>query len=134
MTQQSYANIHRTASFIPAARAAFGFVAVAAGLMAAVGFAGRIDGALGHRSAGLSLNLRNHLGHSVLGLGAGRNWGGWQRRYLHRLTEIVNKFVVPSLTKRNEEIFKHLVADSGLEKGRKNNHLAWCAQCKVVVL
>jgi hypothetical protein len=79
------------------------------------------------------LYMRNHFRHSILWQGIGLNRGRWQWRNLHRrsLTPVGIRVrtITPLLPERNEETFKHLVANTPLDKGCKNNLLGQSLVC-----
>lgn len=97
----------------------FGTVAVAAGLLAATGFGGRIDSALRNRYSGLGLYVRRGLGHKILCGGGGQN--RWRDRgNLHHKPRLMTCLHTPLLSRRNEKNLKHLVAVFILDIMRKN--------------
>ena len=86
--------------------AAFGFIAIAAGLLPTVGIWSGIDGALNNGRRSLSLHLRDCL-DDVLGLGD-RNSRWLERGHLHK----TGLRLTPTNTKqfshmRNEEMVKY---------------------------
>jgi hypothetical protein len=104
-------DIHRAAAtFAAAFTAGFAPLAVAAALLAALAFRGRINRALQKRCRGLRLNMRNRARHYILRRRAGHD-GRWYGGDLHGQIPVLGAFLHFILTRRNERIFNNFVSN-----------------------
>jgi len=117
-----------TATFITAP--ALGFVTVATGLSAAVGFGRRVNRPLYNRGSRLGLYSGRRPGYHIL-CGKVRQGGGGQRRNLHKVSSLKLGITPVLLLQRNEGSLKHLVGDSILEGCVQDNRVDQ-SPCKVV--
>ena len=95
------------------------FFPTIAGFPADLGFRGRRDGALGNRSHGLGLDLRQYVRNRLRGLRGADYNGRWRWCYLHRgPTMKLNPYLTTSslLHGRHKKIVKHYKALRALDK------------------
>lgn len=110
----------------------FGLLLLRTRLLTRSLFGRGIGGTTGNWSGSLSLGSRKSPNHSILWQAVRQDRQG-QRRNLHGVPFAGALKLASLLLQRNEESFKHLVANLGLEKSRKNSPLSAFSPCETVL-
>ena len=116
-------NINRTGRSVGCIATPLSFIAITTRLFTLIGAGRRINRSLNNGGRRLGLYMRGGFRHSILWQGI-RKHGNGQRCNLHSKTKGITQNTHSILLRSNEESFKYLVANRGLEKLGKNNLLS----------